>query len=495
MNPRTWIPLVPLVVAAALFIGACAGLGAGGDLRFGGLPQALVLYFVAGGAQLGALLWLARRRQELEPRVQRLALIFVVGVAVLARICLLPATPSLSEDAWRYRWEGRVQAEGVNPYTTPPADPSLARLRDGGWLQVNHPEVPAIYGPPLQLAFRGLAALPGQGLFWFKLAFVAADLGLLALILSGLRRHGRNPLWVLVYAWHPLVVLEIAGQGHLEVVPVAFLAAAIELEARGRWRLAALALGTALASKYLPLLLLPAFFLLGRSWKERASRLGWVLAPGLLCALPYLSAGKGLIGGLGAYGARWSFNGVGFEVLDATLQAAGISQTLVRTVAPLFGGDPGFDPAQHETWIKVPAKLLVVLLAGCVTLWFARRAHRAQTREERGEVMAAAALACGLVFLAGSPTVHPWYALWIVPFLVHSRSPLRSSAFLFSLLLPLVYEIRLRYTGLPGTWVEAGWIRAAVWLPPALLAISCAFGPRLAPALFRGRLFKGWPSR
>jgi hypothetical protein len=492
VNPRAWIPLL---LMGALFSGACAGIALGGDLRFGGLPRALVLYFVAAGAQLGGLLWLARRGKELDARGKSLALILVVGVALVARLSALPSDPSLSEDAWRYRWEGLVQAEGVNPYTTPPADPSLAHLRDAGWLQVNHPEVAAIYGPPLQLAFRALAALPGSGLTWFKLAFLAADLGLLALLIGGLRRRGLDPLWSLVYAWHPLVVLEVVGQCHLEIVPIAFLAAAVELESRGRWRLAALALGTALASKYLPLLVLPAFLLLAKSWRGRASRLGWLLLPGALCALPYLSAGKGLVAGLGAYGARWSFNGVGFEVLDAGLQKLGISQALVRAAAPLLVETEGFDPALHQTWIKFPAKLVVIAIAGCVTLYFARRAHLARGRARRGEVLRAAALACGLVFLVGSPTVHPWYALWVVPFLVAADPRLRAPALLFTLLLPLVYEIRLRYTGLPGTWVERDWVRAAVWLPPALFALLGLLGPRVAPALFRGRLFDGWPDR
>lgn len=493
MNPRV---LIPLLLAGALFIGAWAGIGLGGDLRFGGLPRALVLYFVAGGAQLGALVWLARRGRELDPRTRSVALALVLGVACAARLGALPGEPSLSEDAWRYRWEGRVQAEGVNPYTTPPADPSLAPLRDGGWLRVNHPEVPAIYGPPLQLAFRALAALPGSGLLWFKLAFLACDLGLLALLIGGLRRRGLDPLWCLLYAWHPLVVLEVASQCHLEIVPIAFLVAAVELEARGRWRLAALACGVALASKYLPLLLLPAFLLLGKTWRARAERLGWVLLPGALCALPYLSAGEGLVSGLGAYGARWSFNGVGFEVLDAALQRLGVSQALVRAGAPLFVDDlQGFDPALHQTWIKIPAKLLVVLAAGFVTLSFARQAHRARGRTRRGEVLRGAAFAAGLVFLVGSPTVHPWYALWVVPFLIGAAPRLRAPVLLFTLILPLVYEIRLRYTGLSGTWTEASWVRAAVWLPPALLAGLALLGPRLVPSMFKGRLFDGWPDR
>ncbi len=495
MIPRAWIPLLPLIVTGALFICACAGIGLSGDLRFGALPRTLVLYFVAAGAQLGALLWLARRRGDLSPRAKTLALALVLGVALVARLSMLSSEPSLSEDAWRYRWEGLVQAEGVNPYTTPPADPSLTPLRDAGWLKVNHPEVAAIYGPPLQLAFRALAALPGSGLTWFKLAFLVADLGLLALIVGGLRRRGLDPLWSLIYAWHPLVVLEVVGQCHLEIVPVAFLVAAIELEGRGRWRLAALAFGTALASKYLPLLLLPAFLLLGKSWRTRASRLGWVLLPGALCALPYLSAGEGLVAGLGAYGARWSFNGVGFELLDTGLRRLGLSQALVRAGAPLFiESSRDFDPALHETWIKIPAKLVVVLVAGWVTLVFARRAPLARGRARHGAVLRAGALGCGLVFLLGSPTVHPWYALWVVPFLAGASPRLRAPAFLFTLLLPLVYEIRIRYTGLPGTWVEQGWIRAAVWLPPALLAGLALLGPRLVPAMFRGRLFKGWPA-
>lgn len=446
------------LLGAALLL-PWAGIALLGDLAHGHLPRFLLLYFTAAALYLAALVLVARGRER--PRALR----GIVIAAVLARVVLLAAPPSLSSDAERYRWEGRVQLAGHNPYVTPPDSPALSELRDGGWLRVNHREVPAIYGPALQLLFRLLARLPGE-LLPFKLAFLACDLALFALVLGGLRRRGLSPLWLLLYAWHPLAVLETAGQAHLEVVPVFLLALAVELDARGRARSAALALGASIAAKYLAVLVLPAFLWRAPSWRERAQRLALVATPGLLCLVPFLAGADQLTQGLSAYGGRWRFNDGGFWAIDALLRESGLSAWFCRAVLPrLIDVPPGTDPGQHQTWLLILPKAVVAGLVLAILGWVSRPGARSELR--------GVALVAGGLFLALSPTVHPWYALWVLAFLPGAEVREGRAAWLWlSLALPLSYVVLLGYSGLPGSWREEPAVRLAIWLPWAALLLG-----------------------
>lgn len=466
-------------------VGCAAGSVALGDLTHGQLPAGAVLYFAAALLYLAALGAVLRYGPADDGAAQQRALWVVLGVAVGARLVLLAADPSLSHDIARYVWEGRIQWAGFNPYAVAPSDDALRPLRDATYLRVNHPHVAAVYGPLLQLLFAGLAALPG-GVIAFKAAFVVVDLLVVALIVAGLRAQGAHPALALVYAWHPLALLEVAGQGHLEVIPIAALLAAIQLEARGRVRWAAVALGASIGTKYLALLVLPAFVLAGRGARDRATRLAYALAPGLLAALPYLGAGAAGGAGLTTYGRIWRFNDGGFFALDALLQGSGAAAAAVRALprpllAAIAGGPVVGDPARYATLLQAPTKAVVALGVIAVVAWTAwpRAEHAAP-----GAVTRRAAVAAVAVFLLGSPVVHPWYALWIVPFLpgwIARGRPAGASAWLLlTLLLPLSYAVLLRYDGVSSaTWIESPWVRAAEYAPFAALALA-------SPLLGRG---------
>lgn len=439
------------------------GVRAAGDLRNGGVPTFLALW---ASLCVVYLLTLALQvRFPLRWRVRELVL-----VALAFRLIALGMEPSLSHDFARYVWEGRVQAAGVNPYLVAPAAEALAPLRDGLFLRVNHPEVPAIYGPLLELLFAALALLPGE--LAFRLSFVAADLGVVALLARLLARRGRRPGWALAYAWHPLPILEVAGQAHLEVIPILLLLLALELHERQRVRGAALALGAAIAAKYLPVLLVPA--LLRRSPRPLRTA-AWVALPLVLCYLPYVASdprlGLGLLAGLGAYAERWRFNAGGFALLDGLLLHSGAAAGLVRACAPPLAEGlqslgvavelPDYDLGLHQNLLQVPAKLLVGLLVLATLAW---RSARRFTWEQ-------SAFAAGALFLLFSPVVHPWYALWIVPLL--ALRPGRLAWLFLSLALPVSYAVLLGYDGVtPASWQESPWTRAVEYGPFVLLLVG-----------------------
>ena len=121
----------------------------------------------------------------------RAALLIVLLAAVAFRVTLLPLPPSLSNDLYRYVWEGNIQLSGHNPYLSLPADPALETLRTDHYHRFPGKEVPTAYGPTTQLLFRLTAAL--GGVLAFKLASVVFDLGTLLLLMGILTSRGLPP--------------------------------------------------------------------------------------------------------------------------------------------------------------------------------------------------------------------------------------------------------------------------------------------------------------
>ncbi|MEO1083301.1 MAG: hypothetical protein AAFY88_03585, partial [Acidobacteriota bacterium] len=156
----------------------------------------------------------------------RLSVLSLLGVAAVLRLVLLPLPPSLSDDAVRYLWDGRVVASGANPYLLAPEDTRLSQLRDDAWLAMPHKHVPTVY-PPLALLIFSLAGFSPAPFLVLKIILVLADLvgcWLLARLAVRLGAPVGRAAW---YAWSPLVTLEIAGQGHVDGLMVPLMIAAV----------------------------------------------------------------------------------------------------------------------------------------------------------------------------------------------------------------------------------------------------------------------------
>jgi hypothetical protein len=358
--------------------------------------QLLGLLAVAGAAYA----WLLR---------SRLPLRWGLGAALVFRLLWLPATPALSDDFYRFRWDGLLVSHGHSPFAEtpqqllahPPTDSAALPLAELRRLlpQLNSPAYFSVYPPVCQALYGAAArAFPTSQtgfLVVVRLTLLLADAGAAALLLWLLPLAGWPARRALAYLLHPLVVVEIAGNVHMEGVVVCFLLLTGVLLARRRLRLAAGALALAVATKLLPLLALP---LLARhlGW-PRLRRFGLVLASSLLLLfLPFLS-GQLLahIGrSLGLYFHSFEFNASVFYVLRAVGRWL-VGYDLVGILGPLLG-----------------------LGAAGLTLWLARRAGRP----------ALAALPHWLLltlsgYFALATIVHPWY---LVPLVALSCfSPLR----------------------------------------------------------------------
>src|SRR5262249_54897397 len=137
-----------------------------------------------------------------------------------------------------------------------------------------------------------------------KVAIVLCDAASVAVLLLWLINSGRNPWWVLAYAWNPLVSLEGAGNGHVDLLGALCLVLTAYSLSRGKRTLAALALAVGIAVKFLPAVLLPLFW---RRIGIRDAALALALLAGLY--LPFLNSRGLSVGSLGAYLAWWRVNG------------------------------------------------------------------------------------------------------------------------------------------------------------------------------------------
>jgi hypothetical protein len=301
----------------------------------------------------------------------------VMVVALAARVALFPVTPSLSDDLYRYLWEGRVVLAGHDPYRLAPQAQVLAPLRDEAvFPRINHPELASVY-PPLALAGFTLVARLSASVWAMKAWILLHDLALVWLLVYWVRGRGQDATAAIAYAWSPLVLAEFAGSGHHDPTSMVWLVAALMVAER-RPVFSATALAIATLTKLAPIVALP---FLWRSWSTRARLVALaLLVPGLGW---FLVETAGPHSGLRAYASVWANNELFFHYLAAWL------------------GDP-----VRARWLA--AALVAVLM---LSLWWRRVPHPFATR---------ATLRAGLI---ASPVAHPWYFGWALLLEPLGRSP------------------------------------------------------------------------
>jgi hypothetical protein len=388
----------------------------------------LVCALVAGGAYLMAMVLL----QGFRGVGGRTGLFTALAVAALWRIPLVAALPVLSSDVYRYLWDGRVQRLGYNPYVVIPDDPSVANLHTSATRQMNNRGVPTPYPPVAELFFRGVTAIH-ESVRAMKIALLLCDGLIVAVLLRWLMTSGRNPWLVLAYAWNPLVALEGAGSGHVDLLGALFLVAVALWLTQRRTLLASFAFALAVGVKFLPVVLAP---LLWRRVRARDA----VAAAALLLALyyPFRSAGFLPTGSLGPYFADWRFNG------------------------PLFNGLESF----ASPWVLVG---VAVALGLAVASLLVRQGATGDAPADWGWPMATT--------LAFAPSVYPWYLLWLTPFL-GTRATLPLAAWTVTSLVTYVVWHPAYVVG----WKVPGWALTIEYGAVVVVAVWCMWEAQRAEA-------------
>ncbi|CAN5277443.1 DUF2029 domain-containing protein [soil metagenome] len=364
----------------------------------------------------------------------RSTFVIVVVFAALFRLSVLFAPPLLTDDLYRYIWDGRVQAAGINPYRYIPADPALAPLRDESiYPKINRRDyAPTIYLPVAQMIFFAVTRI-SETVIWLKVSMVLFECAGLLALTALLTSFNLPRERILLAAWHPLLVWEIANNGHLDALVVCFVALALLARQRRRDAVTGFLLACATLVKFFPVILFPALY---RRWNWRMPPV--FIATIALAYVPYLSVGiKKALGFLFAYTAEEGLqSGERFFILSLAGKILGESAAL----------NAGY-------------KVFALLLLGALALWmFFRR-----ERDEREFVRSAAALVVAFTVLL-SPH-YTWYFVWLVPFF-----PFMPGASLA----PLIVLTSMSFM-LYGTWVgdkpEDMFVwNSIIYLPPALLA-------------------------
>ena len=253
---------------------------------------------------------LAIREFFATPRFSRRVVVIGLVLAAVWHIEFLRLPPGADDDIHRYVWDGRLQRLGYNPYLVVPSDPAVKGLHTPETRNLNNPDLPSPYPAGAQLFFRAVTAIQ-ESTFALKVAFVVCEFAIVFVLLDVLRCTGQGAHLVLAFAWNPLLAIEVAGSGHIDIVGALLLVVSAAALVR-RWRAtAAVALGLAIAVKFLPVVLLPLY------WKRVRIRDAALAAAvvGLLY-VPFLNHGRIPIGSLGTYVQSFRFNGPVFAALD-----------------------------------------------------------------------------------------------------------------------------------------------------------------------------------
>ena len=355
-------------------------------------------------------------------------LFIAIAFAVIFRVSILFAPPYLSDDIYRYVWDGRVQAAGINPYRYIPAAPELAQLRDETiYPKINRRDwAHTIYPPVAQIIFL-LTTRISESVTWMKATMLGFELVTIWAVAQLLTLLGRPRQLLLLYAWHPLVIWEFAGSGHVDAMAIAFIALAFLAWQKKSDLGAGFTLACATLVKLFPLVLVPAMLKRGR-WKIAT----FFAATVIIGYLTYLSVGPtAVLGSIPGYTQEMGLlTGQQFYALS-----------LVRK---LFG-------------LELPAiayVIFTVIVMCAIGLWVLLK--QSEDALKHGMILATAATVLFAPHFS-------WYFCWLVYFLCFTP---RLALFYLTVASFILYA-----TWLGDSPAEMFVINSLIYLPALLIAI------------------------
>lgn len=414
-----------------------------GDLRQH-IAETIGLLLLSGLFYLVCTFLVLRRRSPVSPA-------FLVAAAIVFRLTFWPLYPALSDDVFRYRWEGKLQAAGGNPYEVRPNDAAWSSLRDETFASVPGRDFRAVYGPLVEeiewMTYRVVSrfeARPFAQAFWFKVPSALFDLGSIGALWLLLKVKNIPPDRLLIYAWSPLPLIEFWGTGHNDSIAIFFLLLALlaihvgqvpdlpnsrpEISNRaGREPapLAFAALALATASKFWPAILFPIFI----GWRPRRWFLSLIAIPILaLATLPYFTPT-----------VHWPGIDENFRFMSGFLGGWRNNDSLFGVLLWAAGND--FYLAK-----KFAFAIVCITVAAVTALrWPPERS----------------ALTVIAVLLMVSANCHPWYLTWMLPLLVLSPVP---PLLLWLTLAPLAHTAVIRWIA-AGEWNGSTSVRYYEYVP------------------------------
>jgi len=437
INSRNYSACIPVLIIMA----ACALLAMEAELRLA-IPM-LVGVTATVTVTLAVVLYYGERDLlDWSPSV-------ILTVALLLRLLFLFSPPQLSDDIYRYLWDGSNLLHGINPYAAAPSTVTPSSELAAIHSRINHPQYVTIYPPAAQLLFSLGAALGGS-VTGLKILLALLDLGVCGLVIVLLKRL-ELPAWrAVLYAWNPLPVLEIAGSGHVDGAGLTMLmgafclllverkSAAANIPRRWPFLLSGVLLAFAGLVKLFPFVLAPVLLLLVPPERRMHFWAGFLgaLAALLLLFMPHLI---NVTASLDLYARNWEFAGFAFSMLR-TMTGSGMLARLL-----LF-----------SSFVLIAVAIFFRLTGGI------KRINRATAPAVKGRLALEACYAIAMALLLLTPTLQPWYALCLAVFLPFCAGP---AGLLLCWAVFLTYQVQIPYFIL-GQWIENQSVTTAVFLAP-----------------------------
>ncbi|MDO8723166.1 MAG: hypothetical protein Q7J31_13230 [Syntrophales bacterium] len=391
----------------------------------------------------------------------------ILFFALFFRLLFLFRLPELSDDIYRYLWDGLQVLHGNNPYAAAPFDVRpFDNLSASLLAKINHPRLVTIYPPFAQIVFAAGAAI-SHSFIGFKVLMVILDLGICSLLCKILPRMNLSAGRAILYAWHPLPVIEIAGSGHVDgvVILLFFLTIYVllpkparDVSAQDLHRLPSfmapqyakpLLAGTVFALavlvKFIPLIYLPALLMA----TVNPLTFGLVfLTASLFIALPFTPDLTHMLSTLSIYLQNWEFSNFAFRLLRNLLSSGNQARIILSG-----------------------------LFISCLTAFTVSFRMKSRDRDTQQKFLLFMKSLYGITFgfLLLTPTLHPWYALYLVSFLPFMAG---SAGLVLTWAVFLSYRVLIGYA-IHGQWIESDLIAAVIWFSPVV-----AWSARSAIQLF-----------
>ena len=396
---------------------------------------------------------------QLREKYSKKILWTILIFSLIFRLTLLPATPS--DDLYRYLWEGKLQLNLINPYSYPPESSSLEGLRDSFFSGINHKHLTTIY-PPLTLMVFAIADYVSHSFLSMKSAFLLFDVLTIFIIVRFLRVMGKAPINIIIYAWSPLVLISFAARGHCDSLQIFLVILALYLFSIRRNLKSIVSIGLAAMSKFVFIIVAP--FLIPRMKLKYLAVLPLVIA---ILYLPYIGAGKGLFSTLLHFGTQYHYNdSAHFLIFCLSLGSPLISKIITSMIfvtvllylykkyMSLLVTDDNNNPPLFSPFSKSPLSPF-------------SKGGKGGFRGINDAVLKFAFMAIG-TFLILSPTVHPWYLTWIVPFLCFNNNwawlVLTGTVVFYYFMNHNLFSTLIEYNN-EWVWQEVHWLKLPEYVP------------------------------
>jgi len=382
------------------------------------------VYLVLYGLAFGVYVYAGVRLKKHFERHAKLYVVLIFLTAVVFRLLVIQSPPSLSTDVYRYIWDGRLTVHGINPYRYTPMDSRIASLRDASiWFPMEYKYYDTIYMSVSQAIFAVNYFIFGSSIEGYKIVYMLFDFGVMALVAQVLKQRGFPQTNLYWYAWCPLPITEISIAAHQDVVGILCLLGALLLMLRKRPLRSGALLIAAGFTKGFAFLLMPLF--IRRYGKQMALYLSIAF---IVLGLPMWVC------------IPWFVHGM-MQYLSHVHVNSGLFHFVYKGLSWIAPG-----------WAYLIASRLSNLALLAVIVWSAARPVASDTEMFRRAIIVLS------VFLLVSPTLFPWYVLWLLPIALFYRKNPPISMIVLAGCIGLMYLYYFEYATL---W----WFRLLEYTP------------------------------